>query len=296
MKLMGFWEVFFASDFFPCVGWIVDRVTGVHGRLERIFDIWDAFYQQVIDDHLDSERGKKEDDDEDIVDVLLKLSKNQAQSSFEITHDHIKAILMNIFVAGIGTSAAVMVWVMTELIRNPRVMRKTQEEIRNYVGNKGKVSEGDLDEFQYLKLVIKEALRLHPPGALLIPRECRSQININGYDVYPKTQIHVNIWAMGRDPEIWENPEQFYPERFMDSPIDYKGQHFEFIPFGAGRRGCPGMSMGMVMMELAIANLLYHFDWKLPNDMKAEDLNMIEAAAITSYRKEDLVLIPTKYV
>lgn len=84
---------FFASDFFPCVGWIVDRVTGVHGRLERIFDIWDAFYQQVIDDHLDSERGKKEDDEEDIVDVLLKLSKN-AQSSFEITHDHIKAILM----------------------------------------------------------------------------------------------------------------------------------------------------------------------------------------------------------
>ena len=174
-------------------------------------------------------------------------------------------------------------------------MTKAQEEIRNYVGKKGKVSESDIDQLQYLKLVVKEALRLHPPGTLLIPRESKAKININGYNVHPKTRIHVNVWAIGRDPERWENPEQFYPERFMDSSIDFKGKHFEFLPFGAGRRGCPGMNMGMLMAELALANLLYHFDWKLPNGMKAKDLNMEEAAGLTNYRKEALVLMPTKY-
>ncbi|XVF18241.1 hypothetical protein REPUB_Repub11eG0004400 [Reevesia pubescens] len=183
---------------------------------------------------------------------------------------------------------------MAELTRNPRVMKKAQDEIRNYVGNKGKVSESDIDQFQYLKLVIKEALRLHPPGAILT-RESRSQFNIKGYNVYPKTRIYLNVWTIGRDPESWENPEQFYPERFIDSSIDYKGQHFEFLPFGAGRRGCPGMHMGMLTVELTLANLLYHFDWKLPNGMKDEDVNMEEAAGITNYKKAALLLVPIKY-
>ena len=173
-------------------------------------------------------------------------------------------------------------------------MTKAQEEIRNYVGKKGKVSESDIDQLQYLKLVVKEALRLHPPTASLT-RESRSQVNINGYNVYPKTLIYVNVWAIGRDPKCWENPEQFYPERFMDSSIDFKGQHFEFLPFGAGRRGCPGMNMGMMTLELALANLLYHFDWKLPNGLKEEDLNMEETAGLSNYKKEALLLVPTKY-
>ncbi|XVF87951.1 hypothetical protein PTKIN_Ptkin19aG0009800 [Pterospermum kingtungense] len=289
----GIMGSFCASDLFPCVGWMIDRITGFHGRLGRIFDGWDHFYQQVIDDHLRSGRGLKKEDEEDIIDVLLKISKNHGHPS--ITHSHIKAILMNIFLAGVETAAAVMAWVMAELTRNPRVMTKAKEEIRNYVGKKGRVSESDIDRLQYLQLVVKEAFRLHPPGALLVPRESRSQININGYNVYPKTRIHVNVWAIGRDPMNWENPDEFYPERFMDSSIDFKGQHFEFLSFGAGRRGCPGMNMGMAIVELALANLLYHFDWKLPNDIKLKDLNMEEAAGLTSYRKEALVLMPTKY-
>ncbi|XVF71874.1 hypothetical protein PTKIN_Ptkin12aG0074600 [Pterospermum kingtungense] len=294
-EAQGIMGSFCASDLFPYFGWIIDRITGLHGRLERTFHYWDHFYQQVIDDHL-SGRELKEEDEEDIVDVLLKLNKSQGGSStLPITHHHIKALLMNIFFAGVNTGATVAVWVMAELIKNPRVMSKVQEEIRSYVGKQGKVSEGDIDQLQYLKLVIKEAMRLHPPGTLLIPRECRSQININGYNVYPKTRINVNVWAIGRDPKSWKNPDEFYPERFMDSPIDFKGHHFEFLPFGAGRRICPGMNMGMVMVELALANLLYHFDWKLPNDMKPKDLNMEEVVGLTNYKKEPLVLMPTKY-
>lgn len=202
---------------------------------------------------------------------------------------------MDIFLGGVKTSATVLEWAMAELIINPRVMKKAQEEIRNFVGKKGKVSESDIDHFEYLKLVIKEALRLHSPTALLT-RETRSQFNINGYNIYPKTQIYLNVWAIGRDPDNWENPEQFYPERFIDSPIDFKGQDFEFLPFGAGRRGCPGINMGMALVDLALANLLYHFDWKLPNGLKEEDLNMEEAPGISSCKKEALLLVPTKYV
>ena len=195
---------------------------------------------------------------------------------------------------GVDTTSITVVWAMAELARNPILMKNAQDEIRNCVGKKRKVSECDIHQFQYLKMVVKETLRLHPPGGLLVPRETMSQFNINGYNVYPKTHIWVNIWAIGTDPESWENPEQFYPERFMDSPIDFKGRNFEFLPFGSGRRGCPGIHMAILNVELALANLLYHFDWKLPNGLKAEDLNMEEAPGLTNYKKEALALIPTK--
>ncbi|XVF77758.1 hypothetical protein PTKIN_Ptkin14bG0072500 [Pterospermum kingtungense] len=293
-EAMGILGSFCASDFFPYVGWIIDGITGYHGRLERIFHDLDLLYQMVIDDHLRC--GKQKQEDEDIIDVLQNINRNQSHSSaVQITNDHIKAILMDIFLGGVKTGAAIIEWVMAELIINPRVMRKANEEIRNLVGNKGKVSESDIDHLEYLKLVVKEAMRLHPPAPLL-SRESRSQFNINGYIVYPKSRIFLNVWAIGRDPESWENPEQFYPERFMNSPIDFKGQHFELLPFGAGRRGCPGMNMGMSIIELALANLLYHFDWKLPNGLKEEDLNMEEAAGLSNYKKEALLLVPTKYV
>lgn len=185
---------------------------------------------------------------------------------------------------------------MAELARNPRVMKKAQDEIRNCVGNKGKVSESEIDHLPYLKKVVKETLRLHPPNTLLIPRETMSQFSINGYNIYPKTRIQVNVWAIGRDPNIWENPEEFYPERFTDkNPIDFKGQHFELLPFGAGRRGCPGILMGTATVELALANLLYCFDWKLSNGMKEEDMNMEEVAGLTVYKKVALELVPIKY-
>ncbi|XVF79409.1 hypothetical protein PTKIN_Ptkin14bG0220100 [Pterospermum kingtungense] len=293
-EAMGILGSFSASDFFPYVGWIIDRVTGFHGRLERVFHDLDLFIQRVMDDHLRC--GSQKQEDEHIIDVLLKIKQNQSHSSgFEITQDHIKAILMDIFLAGVESAATILEWILAELAINPRVMRKAQEEIRNYIGNRGKVSESDIDQFGYLKLVIKEALRFHPPSALLT-RESRSQFNINGYNIYPKNHIYINIWAIGRDPKSWKNPEKFYPERFVDSPIDFKGKHFELMTFGAGRRSCPGMNMGMAIVELALANLLYHFNWKLPNGLKEEDLNMEEVAGLSNYKKEALLLVPTKYV
>ena len=189
-----------------------------------------------------------------------------------------------------------MIWAMTELAKNPRLMKKAQNEVRKFVGNKGKVTESDTNHLLYLKMIIKETLRLHPPVPLLIPRETMSRFKINGYDIYPKMLLQVNVWAIGRDPKYWKNPEEFIPERFIDSPIDNKGQHFQLLSFGAGRRGCPGIYMATTTMELALANLLYFFDWKLPYGMKEEDINMEELVGLclTTNKKTPLSLVPIK--
>ena len=199
--------------------------------------------------------------------------------------------------AGLDTGSITIVWAMAELAKNSKLMKKAQEEIRNYVGNKGKVRERDVEELPYLKMIVKETLRLHPPAPLLLPRETISHFKIENYDFYPKTMVQVNIWAIGRDPTCWTDPEEFLPERFAESSIDYKGQHFEFLPFGAGRRICPGINMGVKTVELALANLLYHFDWKLSNGMKEEDLDMEESSglSLTIYKKVPLKLVPILY-
>ncbi|KAG5381620.1 hypothetical protein IGI04_033090 [Brassica rapa subsp. trilocularis] len=147
----------------------------------------------------------------------------------------------------------------------------------------------------YLKMVIKETWRLHPPAPLLVPREVISEFEINGYKIQPKTLLHVNAWAIGRDPDTWKDPEVFFPERFMDNDIDAKGQNFELLPFGSGRRICPGMYMGTTMVEFGLANMLYQFDWKLPEGMVVEDIDMEEAPGLTVGKKNELLLVPVKY-
>lgn len=185
--------------------------------------------------------------------------------------------------------AGTIIWTMAELVKNPQVMKKLQHEIRSSI-KEDQVKENDLEKLQYLKLVVKEVLRLHPPAPLLLPRETMSHFKVQGYDIDPKAHLHVNVWAIGRDPNYWTNPEEFLPERFMGSNVDYKGQNFEFLPFGAGRRICPGMNMGIVTMELALANLLLHFNWKLPNGVK--EVDMEEDAGLTVAKKSPLKLIP----
>ncbi|KAK3443233.1 hypothetical protein EUGRSUZ_B03261, partial [Eucalyptus grandis] len=264
---------FSASDYFPQFGWIVDRFTGLHSRLEKSFRNLDVFYQKVIEEHRNA--NKRNEEQVDIVDLLLKMEKDQTElAGVRLKEENIKAILM--------------------LVRNPRAMRKAQEEIRSCVGNKKWVVEDDLSKLKYLKLVLKEVMRLHPPGALLLPRETMDHFKLFGYDVDPKSRVLVNVWGIGRDPGLWERPEEFVPERFEESPIDYKGNHFELLPFGAGRRGCPGMSMAMATIELALANVLHSFDWELPEGMTEGDVSMEEGAGLAVFKKVPLTLLPLK--
>ncbi|PON74627.1 Cytochrome P450, E-class, group I [Trema orientale] len=283
---------FAASDFFPYVGWIVDWLTGLHAKFERSFHELDDFFGLVIDEHLNRIPQERK---EDLVDLLLSIERGQSEfGEIQFSRDCTKAVLMDIFIAGVDTNAITITWAMAELARNPRVMKKVQDEIRNSL-KKGKVSESDIHQLQYLKMVVKETLRLHPAAPLLLPRESIAHFKLADYEVHPKTLIQVNVWAIGRDPNYWRNPEEFFPERFSDSSIDYKGQNFEFLPFGAGRRGCPGIYMAMTMVELALANLLGCFDWKLPNGMKETDIDMEEVAALSTYKKSPLKLVPITY-
>ncbi|KAK9066628.1 hypothetical protein SSX86_013951 [Deinandra increscens subsp. villosa] len=284
----------YVSDIWPGLPFVslVDRFMGKMDMLEDCFQGFDLFYQQLIDEHLNPQNIKSHKEEEDVIDILLRLMKDKL---FSLTHKHIKAMLMNVLVAGTGTSAATVVWSMTLLMKNPEVMKKAQEEVRNAIGNKDKVDEDDLLNLTYLKAVIKETMRLYPPSPLLVPRETMKDTILCGYKIKEKTVVYVNAFAIGRDPEFWASPDDFLPERFLGSDIDFKGNDFELIPFGAGRRICPGMSMGVLMVELLLANLLYLFDWGLPNDIRKEDIDLDVMPGITTHKRNELCLLAHVY-
>lgn len=189
--------------------------------------------------------------------------------------------------AATDTTSVSLEWIMSELMKNPNVMAKAQAEIRKIAGKKPMVTEDDLNGIEYIRAVIKEVMRLHPPAPLLVPHESITTVEIHGYKIPAKTKLIINGWAIGRDPQIWEAPDEFRPERFIDSEVDFRGNNFQFIPFGAGRRMCPGMNFAMVTIELALANLLYRFDWRL----HGTDLDMDEGVGISVPRKTPLYLI-----
>ncbi|CAH8349462.1 unnamed protein product [Eruca vesicaria subsp. sativa] len=281
---------FAAADFFPIVGGLIDRLTGLHGKCEKVFKAMDAFFDEAIKHHLDDESIK-----DDIISLLLKMERGEiGLGEFQLTRNHTKGILLNILAAGIDTSAQTATWVMTHLITNPRVMNKVQAEVREVIKNKDNITEEDIEQLKYFKMVIKETHRINPLVPLLIPRETLRDVKIGGYDIPKKTWIHVNVWAVHRNPNVWKDPEAFIPERFLNNEIDYRGLNFELLPFGSGRRMCPGMGMGMGMalVHLTLVNLLYRFDWELPKGMEVKDVDLEESYGLACPKKVPLELIP----
>ncbi|GMP65089.1 hypothetical protein CsSME_00026048 [Camellia sinensis var. sinensis] len=283
------------ADFYPSAEWL-HLISGIKSKIEKLQKEADRILGNIINEHIAGKATEtgKDRANEDLVDALLKYHDLRT-NEFSLTIDNIKAIIQDIFSAGSETSATTVDWAMSEMMKNPRIMRKAQAEVRQVFNGKGKVDETGIQELNYLKLVIKETLRLHPALPLLLPRECGERCEINGYEIPVKTKVIINAWAIGRDPNYWSDPECFRPERFFDSSIDFKGNNFEFIPFGAGRRICPGMAFGLASVEMPLAQFLYHFDWKLPSGMNQEELDMTEAFAVTVRRKEDLNLIAVPY-
>uniref|UniRef100_A0A803LEC7 Cytochrome P450 n=2 Tax=Chenopodium quinoa TaxID=63459 RepID=A0A803LEC7_CHEQI len=287
---------FFYNDYFPIVGNLLDKLTGKSSRLEKIFKELDAFYEQIINDHLGD--NKLNSEHEYVVDLLLRL-KNDTSFPFKLTMEHIKAIFLNLFAAGANSSTATIIWVILELVKNPISMKKVQEELRNEAQKKGTtcIEEIDLPNLEYFRAVVKETLRLHPPAPLLIPREVVHKCVIGGYNILPKTKIFINAWAIGRDPECWEDPEKFIPERFVGSSGDvFKAlECFAMIPFGRGRRMCPAYSLGVANLELALANLLYSFNWELPTGVNKQDVDNKTNPGITMLKKNTLYLVANKF-
>ena len=203
-------------------------------------------------------------------------------------------MMQEIFMAGSETSSSTTEWALTELLRNPYSMIKAKAELMQVVGANQKVEESDIDNLPYLQAIMKETLRLHPPIPFLVPRKAIRDTNFMGFDIPKNTQVLVNAWAIGRDPDVWDDPLSFKPERFIGTKIDYNGQHYELIPFGAGRRMCAGVPLAHRVLHLILGSLLHKFDWELDGNVTRETIDMKDRLGITIRKNEPLLVVPKK--
>lgn len=172
-------------------------------------------------------------------------------------------MLQNLIIAGVENTTITMIWAITLLLKNPSVLEKAQAEVDAIVGKERILKESDIANLPYLQAIVKETLRLYPPAALLIPHAAREDCIIGGYHVSRGTRLVVNAWMIQRDPRLWSDPEKFFPERFIDGSMDIKGQSFEVLPFGSGRRMCPGTLFALQVLHLTLAQMLHAFDWMI---------------------------------
>lgn len=198
------------------------------------------------------------------------------------------------FVAGSETTSVTVEWALAELLRSPQSMRKAKDELEKVIGATRKIKESDIDKLPYLQAVVKETLRLHPAVPLLVPRCSMEDTKYMNYFIPINTQVFVNAWAIGRDPDAWDDALSFKPDRFLDSTIDYNGQHFELIPFGSGRRICIGMNLAHRVLHLSLATLLWSFDWELNSSCTPETMDMRERMGLSLRKLVPLRAVPTK--
>ncbi|PQM41355.1 cytochrome P450 CYP736A12 [Prunus yedoensis var. nudiflora] len=264
-------------------------LQGFTKRMKSVNKAFDTFFEKVIDEHIQSNEGERT---KDFVDVMVAFMGSE-QSEYRIERPHIKAIIFDMLVNSIDTSSVTVEWALSELMRHPKAMKKVQKELEDVVGLGRMVEESDLGKLDYLSMVVKETMRLHPVAPLLVPHAATEDCIVNGYHIPKKSRVIINAWAIGRDPSAWTDAEEFIPERFEGSDVDVRGNHFQLIPFGSGRRRCPGIQLGLMVVQLMLAQLVHCFDWELPNNMLPEELDMTEVFGITVARAKRLIAIPS---
>ncbi|XP_071712739.1 cytochrome P450 Tp4149-like [Rutidosis leptorrhynchoides] len=271
------------GQYIPWLSWL-DDLIGINGKIQKVVKEYDEFIEEQLRPKFDQENC--------LSDILLR-KLLEAEHGFEYSRETIKAMILDIFTGATDTAFTALEWAFSELVRNPRVMKTLQKQVDSITRGKLNINEDDLEKLNYLNAVVKETLRLHPP-APIIPRASTQDVRLMGYNIESGTRVFINVWAIGRDPSVWEEPEEFKPERFLNPNYDFKGSHFEFIPFGAGRRGCPGVHFATIFMKLVIANTVYKFDLSVSPGDKGENLDMSESTAFTVHRKNPLLLVATR--
>ncbi|KAA8516656.1 hypothetical protein F0562_016838 [Nyssa sinensis] len=278
------------ADFLPFLKWL--DPLGIKRNMVRDMGRTMKIATGFVKERVQAKKSGRENMKKDFLDVLLEYEGDGKEGPDKISEKNVNIIILEMLIAGSETNSITIEWAMTELLRNPDLMRKVKDELDRVVGRKRKVEESDMDELPYLQAVVKETLRLHPPLPLLLPRNTMEDINYMGYLIPKNTQVLVNAWAIGRDPDSWKDPLSFNPERFLGSNIDYKGQHFELIPFGSGRRICVGFSLAHRVVHLGLATLLQSFDWELGSYVTPESLDMNERMGLNLKKLVPLKAIP----
>ncbi|KAI3757391.1 hypothetical protein L6452_04928 [Arctium lappa] len=277
-RLAGLASMPLLADLYPVLsswdlqGWYKQVMHIIHGELG---DIWrDTLQRKRNENNVCS-------DLKDFTDILIEKG---------FTDQQINPLMQELFAAGTETTSATTEWLMVELLRNQKLMQKARNEVTKNI-NSDVVKESDLVHLPFLEACYKETLRLHPAGPLLLPHRAIEPCEMMGYTIPKDSQIMVNVWAINRDPKVWDDPLSFKPERFVGSKLSYKGNDFEFLPFGSGRRMCPGEAMASKIVLLTVASLILNFDWVLPNDVNPNDIDMEEEMDIAMHKKEPLHVI-----
>ncbi|CAL9122982.1 unnamed protein product [Musa textilis] len=263
-------------------------LQGYVKRMKMLSKRFDRFLEHVLVEH--NERRRREGKafvSSNMVDVLLVLA-DDPNLEVKLERHCLKAFILDMLVGGTYTPTVTIERAIAEILKRPETFDMATEELDRVIGRGRWVEEDDVHRLPYIEAIVKESMRMHPVAPLFIPRLSREHTTVDGYDIPAGTGVLVNMWAIGRDPAVWDDPEEFRPERFLGSPIDVQGHHFELLPFGAGRRMCPGYSLGLKVVHLSLANLLHGFKWRLPPGMTAEELNMDEMIGVTAPRKVPL--------
>ncbi|XP_021889297.1 cytochrome P450 84A1-like [Carica papaya] len=301
-KLLGALDI---SDFVPWLGWVHSQEF--NKRLVRARSLLDGFIDNIIDEHIEKKKMMvakgfdEEEGDTDMVDELVAFYSEDAQKgqfdesqfAIKLTRDNIKGIIMDVMFGGTETVASAIEWTLSELIKSPEDLKRVQRELADVVGLNRAVQESDMEKLTFLKCVLKETLRLHPPIPLLLHETSKDSV-VSGYKIPSGSRIMINVWAIGRDGSAWVDPDVFRPSRFLEEGApDFKGSNFQFIPFGSGRRSCPGMQLGLYALDLTVAHLLHCFNWELPDGQKPSELNMDDVFGLTAPRASQLVAVPS---
>ncbi|KAB2067116.1 hypothetical protein ES319_A09G204800v1 [Gossypium barbadense] len=260
---------------------------GVRRRMIVHSDKLLNLFGSMIDERLQSRKSRDLTTSNDVLDILLDIIEGE-----ELNKTHIQHLLLDLFAAGTDTTSSTLEWAMPELLRNPQALLKAKKELVEAIGKGNPVEESDINCLPYLQAIIKETFRMHPAVPLLLPRRAGSDTNLCGFKVPKGSQVLVNVWVIGRDPSIWDNPNSFIPDRFLGSEIDVKSRDFTLIPFGAGRRICPGLPLANRMLHLMLGSLINCFDWKLEAKISPNEMNMEEKYGIAVHMATPLRAIP----
>nr|TKS16002.1 hypothetical protein D5086_0000028400 [Populus alba] len=289
-RLIG---IFVVSDALPFLGWL--DLQGHERAMKNTAKELDAILEGWLDEHRQRRvsAGIKDEGEQDFIDVMLSLKEGGQLSNFQYdANTIIKSTCLTLILAASDTTSVTLTWTLSLLLNNREVLKKAQDELDIHVGRERQVKESDMKNLVYLQAIIKETFRLYPAAPLSVPHESIEECTVGGYHIPAGTRLFTNLSKIHRDPQVWSNPDEFQPERFLTTQkdCDFRGQHFELIPFGSGRRMCPGVSFALQVLNLALATLLHGFNIETVDDAP---IDMTETGGITNVKATPLKALLT---